>query len=422
MYPQVILKNRKPDRIISLDEYKKDGGYQTLTSVLQSRKPEEIQKMLREVCLEGRGGAAFPMGLKISNISEDAPFPRYLICNADEMEPGTFKDRVIILTNPHQLIEGILISAYAIKAEQGFIFIRPEYEEAAQILEREIALAKARGFLGKKIQGSNFCCDITVHRSGGRYICGDSTALLNALEGKRPNPRKKPPRTTEKGLWQKPTVVQNVETLCNVPHIIKNGATWFNSLALTPEGGGTKVYAVSGMVNKPGCYELPMGIRLSEIIEVYAGGMRPGSEYKTCLPGGASTLFLDPSLYHINMDFSSLKNVGHQLGTGAVMVFDQKTCLVAATLNLIQFFARESCGWCTPCREGLPYIADLLTRIETGEGSMDMLERLEQMKSHLMHAFCGFAKGAAAPLEGLLAHFSHEIVAHIEQKKCPFRQ
>ena len=339
MYPQIILKNRKPDQIISLDEYKMDGGYHTLASVIQSRKPSEIRNILRDAGLQGRGGAAFPMGIKISNISEDAPFPRYLVCNADEMEPGTFKDRVIILTSPHQLIEGMLISAYAIKAEQAFIFIRPEYEDAAQILEREIALAKTEGLLGKRILGSDFCCEISVHRSGGRYICGDSTALLNALEGKRPNPRKKPPRTTEKGLWQKPTVVQNVETLCNVSHIIKNGATWFKSLSLTPEGAGTKVYAVSGMVNKPGCYELPMGVRLSEIIEVHAGGMRPGSEYKTCLPGGASTLFLDPSAYHIPMDFSSLKAAGYRLGTGAVMVFDQTICLVAATLNLIQFFA-----------------------------------------------------------------------------------
>ena len=420
MYPQVILKNRKPDQIISLDEYRADGGYQTLFNVLKSRESGEIQHILQEAGLQGRGGAGFPMGVKISTVPEDAPSPRYLVCNADEMEPGTFKDRVILHANPHQLIEGMLISAYAVKAEQGFVFLRPEYENAARILEREIALAKNQGFLGQNIQGSGFCCDIAVHRSGGRYICGEGTALLNALEGKRPNPRKPPPFASEKGLWQKPTIVQNVETLCNVPHIIKNGVEWFKSLALTSGGSGTKVFSISGKVNKPGCYELPMGVRLSEIIEVYAGGMRPGSEYKTCLPGGASTPFLDPSLYHINMDFSSLKDAGYRLGTGAVMVFDQKSCLVAATLNLIRFFVRESCGWCTPCREGLPYIADILDRIENGEGRLDMVDQLKQMQGHLMHAYCAFAAGAAGPLQGLLAHFEHEIVAHIEQKKCPF--
>lgn len=420
MYPQVIFKNRKPDQILSLDEYRAEGGYQALATAVRSQSPGEIQHVLQESGLQGRGGAAFPMGVKISTVPENAPFPRYMICNADEMEPGTFKDRVIIHANPHQLIEGLLISAYSVKAAQGFVFIRPEYENAARILEREIELAKNQGLIGLNILGSTFCCDITVHRSGGRYICGEATALLNAMEGKRPNPRKSPPFATEKGLWQKPTVVQNVETLCNVPHILKNGAEWFKSLALTPETSGTKIFSVSGKVNKPGCYELPLGVRLSEIIEEFAGGMRPGSKYKTCLPGGASTPFLDPSLYHIKMDYKSLRDAGYRLGTGAIMVFDHKTCLVAATLNLMRFFVRESCGWCTPCRDGLPYIADLLTRIENGEGRPDMVDQLKRMQGHLMRAYCAFAAGAAAPLEGLLTHFSHEVMAHIEQKKCPF--
>jgi NADH-quinone oxidoreductase subunit F len=421
MYPQVILKNRKPDQIISLDEYRADGGYQALTNAVQSQSSSDIQDILREAELQGRGGAAFPMGKKISWIDEDAPFPRYMVCNADEMEPGTFKDRVIIQANPHQLIEGLLISAYAVKAEQAFIFIRPEYENAAQILEREIILAQGQGLIGQNIQGSSFSCNISVHRSGGRYICGLASSLLNALEGKRPNPRKSPPYSAQKGLWQKPTIVQNVETLCNVPHIIKNGAEWFKSLALTPGASGTKIFSVCGKVNKPGCYELPLGVKLSEIIDDYAGGMLPGSEYKTCIPGGASTPFLDPSLYDVKMDYKSLKDAGGRLGTGAIMVFDQKTCLVAATLSLMRFFARESCGWCTPCRDGLPYIEDLLTRIENGEGNLEMVDQLKRMVPHLMHSFCAFAEGAAAPLEGLLTHFSAEVMAHIEQKKCPFK-
>lgn len=420
MYPQILFKNRKPGQIISLDEYMADGGYQALTAAVQSRDPDGIQQTLQKSGLQGRGGAAFPMGIKMSTVPENAPFPRYMICNADEMEPGTFKDRVIIHANPHQLLEGLVISAFAVKAEHGFIFIRPEYNNAARILEREIEVARKRGFIGQDIQGSGFNCDIRVHRSGGRYICGEGTAVLKALEGYRPNPKKPPPYSTEKGLWQRPTVVQNVETLCNVPHIIKNGANWFKSLSLTPEVPGTKIFSVSGRVNKPGCYELPMGVELSEIIEVHAGGMRPGSEYKTCLPGGASTPFLPLSLYHIKMDFKSLKDAGFRFGTGAIMVFDHKTCLVAATLNLMRFFARESCGWCTPCRDGLPYIADLLGRIENGEGSLHMVNRLKEMTGHLMHAYCAFAAGAAGPLESLLTHFGHEVMAHIEHKKCPF--
>ncbi len=419
MYPKVIFKNRKPDQILSLDEYRADGGYETLTAALSSRNPGELQKILKEAGLQGRGGAAFPMGVKISEINDDSPFPRYIVCNADEMEPGTFKDRVIIHASPHQLIEGLIISAYAVRAAQGFIFIRPEYENAALILEREIILARNQGFIGQNIQGSGFDFDVSVHRSGGRYICGEATALLSALEGKRPNPRKSSVHSTEKGLWDKPTVVQNVETLCNVPHIIKHGADWFKSLSLTPGSAGTKIFSVSGKVNKPGCYELPLGVKLSEIIEDYAGGMRAGSQYKTCLPGGASSAFLEPSLYHIKMDFKSLRDAGYRLGTGAVMVFDHNTCLVAATLNLIRFFSRESCGWCTPCRDGLPYIEDLLTRIENGEGRLDMVDRLKEMPGHLNHAYCSFAAGAAAPLESLLTHFSHEVMAHIEQKKCP---
>lgn len=420
MYPQILLKNRKPDQIITLDEYIEDGGYQALTTAVQTQCPEDIQHILAEANLQGRGGAAFPMGVKMSTVPQDAPFPRYFICNADEMEPGTFKDRVIVHANPHQLIEGLVLAAYAVKAEHGFVFIRPEYESAAGILEREIKFAQKKGFVGQDILGSGFNCDITVHRSGGRYICGEGTAILKALEGKRPNPKKPPPFATVKGLWQQPTIVQNVETVCNVSHIIKNGAEWFKSLALTPTSSGTKIFSVSGKVNKPGCYELPMGIELSEIIERHAGGMRPGSEYKTCLPGGASTRFLDPSLYHINMDFKSLMDAGHRLGTGAVMVFDHKTCLVGVTLNLMRFFSRESCGWCTPCRDGLPYIADLLSRIETGAGDSQMLDRLEEMHGHLMHAYCAFAAGAAAPLESLLTNYRPEVMAHIEQKKCPF--
>lgn len=420
-YPQVLFKNRKPNRITTLAEYRESGGYRALEDTLQSGSPKDVIQTLLDASLLGRGGAAFPAGAKLMTVAEDAPYPRYLICNADEMEPGTFKDRVLIHADPHMVIEGMILAGYAARAEYGIIFIRPEYENAARILERELAIAAEAGFLGERICGSDYSLNIVVHRSAGRYICGEVTAQLNALMGKRPNPKQPPPYATEKGLWGQPTVLHNVETLACIPHILRNGADWFKSLALTPSAAGTKLFCVSGRVKRPGCYELPLGIRLSEIIETHAGGMADGSEFKACLPGGASTGFLPRAYYDIEMDFNSLRNAGNRLGTGAIMVMDQHTCLVAATLNLIEFFARESCGWCTPCREGLPYIRELLMRIERGEGEPAFIPLLEKMSGHLWRAYCAFAPGAVAPLESLLKHFGDEVRAHIAQGRCPVR-
>ena len=420
-YPQVLFQNRKPDRIVTLEEYEQSGGYQALTDVIRNYSYKDVQQALEEATLLGRGGAAFPAGRKLMTITEDAPYPRYVVCNADEMEPGTFKDRVMIHADPHMIIEGMIIDAYGAKAEKGIIFIRPEYESGAKILEREIEIAKGAGYLGKNILGSDYSLDIAVHRSAGRYICGEVTAQLNALMGKRANPQQPPPYPTEKGLWGKPTVLQNVETLANIPHIIRNGPEWYKSLAKTETAAGTKLFCVSGKVNQPGCFELPMGVPLSEIIEVHAGGMPQGSEYKACLPGGASTRFLPREFYDIEMDFNTLRNVGHRLGTGAIMVFDQKTCLVAATLNLVEFFVRESCGWCTPCREGLPYIRDLLKRLEKGQGEEEYIPMLQQMSKHLWSSYCAFAPGAVSPVESLITYFEEEVREHISQKKCPFR-
>ena len=420
-YPQVLLQNRKPDRIATLAEYRQSGGYRALADVLRDYAYKDVRQTIMDAGLLGRGGAAFPTGMKLMSIAEDAPFPRYIVCNADEMEPGTFKDRVLIHADPHQIIEGIIIAGYAASAQNGIVFIRPEYENGAGILEREIAIAKNEGFLGQNILGSNYSLDIVVHRSAGRYICGEVTAQLNALMGKRPNPQQPPPYPTAKGLWGKPTVLSNVETFACIPHIIRKGEKWFKDLALTETGAGTKVFCISGKVNRPGCYELPMGIRLSEIIAEHAGGMRDGAQFKACLPGGASTCFLPKEHLDVAMDFQSLRDIGNRLGTGAIMVFDHKTCLVAATVNLIEFFARESCGWCTPCREGLPYILDLLKRIERGEGKEAYIPMLEQMCKHLWNAYCAFAPGAVSPVESLLKYFRDEISEHISQKKCPFK-
>jgi NADH-quinone oxidoreductase subunit F len=419
-YPQVLFQNRKPDRITTLEEYEQSGGYQALTEVIRNYSHKDVHQALDEANLLGRGGAAFPAGKKLMTIAEDAPYPRYVVCNADEMEPGTFKDRIMIHADPHMIIEGMIIDAYGAKAEKAIIFIRPEYESGAKILEREIEIAKGAGYLGKNILGSDYSLDILVHRSGGRYICGEVTAQLSALMGRRANPQQPPPYPTEKGLWAQPTVLQNVETFANIPHIIRNGPEWYKSLAKTKSAAGTKLFCVSGKVNQPGCFELPMGVPLSEIIEVHAGGMPEGAEYKACLPGGASTRFLPKEFYDIEMDFETLRNVGHRLGTGAIMVFDQKTCLVAATLNLVEFFARESCGWCTPCREGLPYIRDLLRRLEKGEGEEEYIPMLQQMSKHLWSSYCAFAPGAVSPVESLITYFEDEVREHISQKQCPF--
>ena len=421
MYPQVLFQNRKPDRITTLPEYQQSGGYQALTEALKKYACKDIQQTILDANLLGRGGAAFPTGMKLMSVEDRAPFPRYIVCNADEMEPGTFKDRVMIHADPHMLIEGMIIAGYAARAEKGIIFIRPEYENAARILEREIGLAKKEGYLGQNILSSDYSLNIDVHRSAGRYICGEVTALMNALMGRRPNPMKPPPYPTEKGLWGKPTVLSNVETFACIPHIIRHGVQWFKDLALTETGAGTKIFCISGKVKQPGCYELPLGIRLSEIIEKHAGGMRDGSEFKACLPGGASTSFLPREYYNIEMDFQTLRDIGNRLGTGAIMVFDHKTCLVGATLNLIEFFARESCGWCTPCREGLPYIRELLRRIEDGEGEEEFISMLERMSKQLWNSYCAFAPGAVSPVESLLQYFGDEVQEHISLKKCPFK-
>jgi len=421
MYTQVLFQNRKPNRIATMDEYRQSGGYQALTTALQRYSPKEVQQIVVDANLQGRGGAGFPAGLKWKAVADNFPFPRYIISNIDEYEPGTFKDRVMAHTDPHMIIEGMILAGYAVSAEKGIIFVRPSYESSAVIFERELKIATEAGYLGKNIFGSRFSFDIAVHRSGGRYICGEGTAQINAIQGKRPHPLQSPVRSTERGLWDKPTVLNNMETLVNVPHIVNHGAEWFKNLAKTKTSSGTKLYCVSGKVNRPGCFELPMGTTLREIIEEHAGGLFPGSEFKTCLPGGASTCFLGKEDYDVEMDFEGLKKCRNRLGTGAIILFDQKTCLVGATLNLIEFFVRESCGWCTPCRVALPFIKDLLWRIEAGEGKEEFILMLRRMSQHTWKSYCAFAPGATMPVTSLLDNFQDEVQEHISQKKCPFK-
>lgn len=318
-----------------------------------------------------------------------------MIPNTDEMEPGTFKDRILVGADPHQIIEGTILAGYANQAQRAVIFIRPSYELEAEILEGEFAKLREANLLGTDILGSGFDFDITLHRSAGRYICGEASAQVKAIQGERPRPDKES-HMTDSGLWGRPTIVNNVETLACLPHILRHGAEWFKGLALTPGGDGTKLFGVSGMVNKPDCYETPMGTPLREIIFEHAGGMKGGREFKACLTGGASTKLLPAQHLDVAMDFESLAKIGHRLGTGAIIVFDQGACLVSACLNLLTFFARESCGWCTPCREGLPYMRHLLLRIELGDADEGCVKRLREMAHYIDHSYCAFAPGAAA--------------------------
>jgi NADH-quinone oxidoreductase subunit F len=422
MSERVLLKNDQPAQPIRLAAYRQSGGYQALADVLGKRTPREVKQIVLNSGLRGCGGAGFPTGRKWSLVADDALFPRYIVCNCDEMEPGTFKDRTLISANPHSILEGMIIASYAVAAERGFFFIRPSYESVARVFETALEEAREAGFLGKNILGSHHSLQIVVHRSAGRYICGETKGLVHALEGKRPHPNIEGHLTSE-GLWGRPTLINNAETLAYLPYILKNGAEWFRNLARSKTAAGNKIYTVSGRVNRPGCFELPFGTPLSEIIDGQAGGMLPGYEYKTCLPGGASTRFVPKEFFDIEMDFDSFKKMGpgHRLGTGAVVVFDHKTCLVGATLNLIQFFARESCGFCTPCREGLPYLEDLIRRIEEGEGKETFIPMLLGMCEHLSRSYCAFAPGAATPVRGLAEDFVEEIHEHISQKKCPFK-
>ncbi len=425
MAERPLTKDIRPDRVpLRLKEYEAAGGYQGLRKALKEMSPKDVQKAVTDSNLRGRGGAGFPTGQKWSFVpmGEDAPRPKYLICNADEMEPGTFKDRLLMEGNPHQLLEGMIISAYAIQADVSYIFLRWAYKLAAAILERAIAEAYENNYLGKSIIGSGYSLEMYIHTSAGRYICGEETALLNALEGKRATPRAKPPFPQVCGLWGKPTIVNNVETLSNISHIVTNGPHWFNGLSPSADTG-TKIYGVSGKVKRPGLWELPMGVTIRELLEEHAGGMRDGFRFRSVIPGGASTEFLAEEHLDVKMDYGSVQKAGSRLGTGTMIVIDDKTCPIGAMHNLEVFFARESCGWCTPCREGLRWIEQILRAIENGEGEPEDIEVLEEQCRRLGpgNTFCALAPGAVEPLQSGLKIFREDFERHIREKKCPWK-
>jgi NADH-quinone oxidoreductase subunit F len=406
-----------------LAAYERAGGYQALRKALKQMSPKDVIEEVKASNLKGRGGAGFPTGMKWGFVHQGpgSVDPKYFVVNADEMEPGTFKDRVLLEGDPHSVIEGAICSAYAIQASKVFIFLRWAYKTSAARIEKAVSEAYKAGYLGKNILGSGYDLDMVLHTSVGRYMCGEETGLLNALEGKRATPRAKPPFPQQSGLWGKPTVVNNVETICSVPHILSRGGEWFKGLSRT-EDGGTKIYGVSGRVNKPGWWELPMGTPIREILEDHAGGMRNGYQFRGLLPGGASTDFLVEKHLDVPLDYKSVQKAGSRLGTGTMIVLDDKSCPVGMLKNLEHFFAQESCGWCTPCRDGLPWSEQILEGLEEGKGEPEDLEILDHLCKSMAPGltYCALAPGAVEPLQSALNYFREDFERHIQDKRCPW--
>ena len=407
------------DAVLDLATYQALDGFKGLKIALD-QSPKEALTTIKDSVVKGRGGAGFPAGLKWTFMSPPDGGPRYLICNADEMEPGTFKDRLLMERLPFQLIEGMLISAYAINANAGYIFIRGEYILAAERLNAAIAELRENNLLGDNILGSDFSSELHVHTGAGRYICGEETALINCLEGRRANPRTKPPFPQVSGAWGRPTVVNNVETLNNMPAIMIHGSEWYKALPKdkgASETPGTKIFGCSGLVNDPGLWELPFGYSARDIIEELAGGMKDGRKIKAWLPGGASTDFLTTDHLDVVMDFDPIQNAGSRLGTGLIMVVDEAQDMVELQHNLQTFFQRESCGWCTPCRDGLPWGVKILDAMKSGQGQLGDVEKLQGLTRDLWlgKTFCAHAPGAMEPLMSALKYFRHEFDEKIDQ-------
>ncbi|MCG3170168.1 MAG: NADH-quinone oxidoreductase subunit F [Pseudomonadales bacterium] len=401
----------------TLAAYEALAGYAAARRALADLEPAALTQLVKDANLRGRGGAGFPTGVKWSLVPMGADAGRkYLLCNADEMEPGTFKDRLLLEQLPHLLIESMVLAAWAIQATRGYVFLRGEYVLATERLNRALAEARERGYLGRNVLGTGWDFDVFVHTGAGRYICGEETALINSLEGRRANPRAKPPFPQIAGAWGRPTIVNNVETLCNLPGIVLHGAQWYTALSRGLSGdGGTKLYGVSGRVRRPGLWELPMGSSARTILEDLAGGMQPGLELKAWLPGGASTDFLLPEHLDLAMDYDTIARARSRLGTGLMTVVDRTQPIVPVVRNLEEFFARESCGWCTPCRDGLPWSVKLLRAIERGEGRPGDIEILESLTTQLGpgRTHCALAPGAVEPLQSALRFFRSEFESGI---------
>jgi NADH-quinone oxidoreductase subunit F len=416
-YEKILLKNmEQPGYTGSLADYERTGGYQALRRMLGKMAPAAVTEMVKKSGLRGRGGAGFPTGVKWSFLPKDHPGPTYLCCNADESEPGTFKDRQLIERDPHQMLEGMLIACYAIGAQTAYIYIRGEFVLGAKILERALAEARAAGYIGANILGSGVTIEIWVHRGAGAYICGEETALLESLEGKRGLPRVKPPFPATHGLYNKPTVVNNVETLANLPHIMNKGPEWFASIGSPPKSTGTRIFCVSGHVKLPGNYEVPMGTTFRELIYEHAGGMRSDKTLKAIIPGGASAAFFTDQHLDVKLDFESVTQAGSMLGSGGVTIMEEGTDMVWAALRLMEFFYHESCGKCTPCREGSSWLVQTMRRIVAGRGRMKDLETLVDLCQNIVgRTVCAFGDAEVAPIMSTLKYWRHEYEDLIRQ-------
>jgi NADH-quinone oxidoreductase subunit F len=408
------------DAFRTFDGYVARGGYDAARSALSQRTPAELVELVKNAGLQGRGGAGFSTGLKWSFMPAGKEQPKYLVCNADESEPGSFKDRLLMERGPHQMLEGLLIGAYATGAEKTFVYIRGEYAEPAAILEAAIEEAYARGALGANVLGTGFRHDVVLQRGAGAYICGEETGLLESLEGKKGQPRKKPPFPAQYGAFGMPTTVNNVETFCHVPHIVRRGAEWFRGIG-TEKSPGTTIFGVSGHVVQPGLYELPLGTPLDQIIFEHARGVPNGKRVKGVIPGGMSMPILPADQLDVRMANEFLRERKTMLGTGGVMVMDEDTCMVRVGCVITYFFRDESCGQCTQCREGTGWLHKIFQRIERGDGREDDLAVLEDVAAKMEgQTICAFADAAAWPVQGLLRHFRSDFELHLRERKCPF--
>jgi len=418
----LLLRNVDRPDSRSIETYLAAGGYKGLRRIMKELTPEQFVEEVKISGLRGRGGAGFPTGVKWGFLPKGKDKPRYLCVNADESEPGTFKDRLLIEQDPHLVLEGVIASAWAIECHTAFFYIRGEFHEGARIFERAVQEAHAKGFLGRNILKSGFDLDVIIYRGAGAYICGEETALLESLEGKRGLPRLKPPFPALVGAYGCPTIINNVETLANVTFIAERGGAWFASIGRPPKNTGPKLYCVSGHVRRPGVYEAPLGIPLMELIHERAGGMLHADRpLKAVVPGGSSMKILPADRCDVLMDFDSLMAAGSMLGSAGVMVMDSGTCMVQALLNLAQFYAHESCGQCTPCREGTGWFVKTLQRIERGDGRVEDVDLLSSVASRVEgNTICPFGEAVAWPVSSYVEAFRDEYLDHVKRRGCPF--
>jgi NADH-quinone oxidoreductase subunit F len=420
-YQPVLIPNQGRPTPLSLQEYRDKGGYQGLETALTKMTPDEVIEEVKAAGLRGRGGAGFPTGAKWSFVPRD-PGPKYLAVNADESEPGTFKDREIMETEPHMLLEGIAICCYAIAAQTAFIYIRGEYVVAADRLEAAIAESREAGLLGEGMLGTQTNLTIHVFRGAGAYICGEETALLESLEGRRPMPRSRPPFPAVEGLYRRPTCVNNVETLANVPHILARGSAWYQSVGEPPQNTGPKIFCLSGNVNRRGNYELPLGaITVRELIEDYGGGIPEGRKVKGVLPAGASAPILPESALDAKLSYDGIRDAGSMLGSASFIVLDESVCIVRAAARMVEFFRNESCGKCTPCREGTMWLHKVLLRLERGQGTAADLDLLLSLSGEISgKVLCALGDFATSPVTATIKHFRDEYLQHFELGHCPY--